>query len=190
MIYGLLLAAGGARRFRNQKLVASYRGKPLIVHAASHLRAGTDVVVAVVGHDAAAVGEALSAVDVRTVENSDWELGLSTSIRRGVEAMPGDAEAIVVAVGDQPGLDPAVIRSVVERWRATGFPIVSASYRGARGHPVLFAASMFGELCALRGDAGARLLIERSGERVSYVEVDADMPPDVDTIEQLAALDD
>ena len=52
-----------------------------------------------------------------------------------------------------------------------------------------FARSVFAELLALQGDAGARLLIERSPKRVSYVEVDAEMPPDVDTIEQLDALD-
>ena len=114
---------------------------------------------------------------------------MSTSIRRGVEAMPDDAEALVVAVGDQPGLDPGVAQSLIARWRQTGLPIVSASYRGARGHPVLFARPVFPELLELQGDAGARLLIERSPERVSYVEVDAEMPPDVDTTEQLAALE-
>jgi molybdenum cofactor cytidylyltransferase len=189
MIVGLLLAAGWARRFKSQKLVASYRGTPLVLHAVRALRSATDAVIAVVGHEATTVRGALAGVDVRVVENSEWELGLASSIRRGVEAVPQGAEAIVVAVGDQPGIDPAVIRAVVERWRETSLPIVSASYRGARGHPVLFARPVFAELLALQGDAGARLLIERSPERVSYVEVDAEMPPDVDTIEQLDALD-
>jgi len=189
MIVGLLLAAGGARRFKSQKLVASYRGTPLVLHAARALRSTTDAVIAVVGHEASAVRGALAGMDVKIVENSEWELGLASSIRRGVEAMPPEVEALVVAVGDQPGLDAAVIRAVVARWRETSLPIVSASYRGARGHPVLFARSVFAELLDLQGDAGARLLIERSPERVSYVEADAEMPPDVDTIEQLDALD-
>jgi len=189
MIVGLLLAAGGARRFKSQKLIAPYRGAPLVVHAAHALRSATDALIAVVGHEASTVSAALRGVDVKIVENSEWELGLASSIRRGVEAMPQEAEALVVAVGDQPGLDPAVTRAVIERWRETSLPIVSASYRGARGHPVLFARSVFAALLELQGDAGARLLIERSPERVSYVEVDAEMPPDVDTIEQLDALD-
>ena len=189
MIVGLLLAAGGARRFKRQKLVATYRGAPLVTHAARALRSATDGVIVVVGHDADTVRSALAGIDARVVENVDWEIGLASSIRRGVEAMPIEAEALVVTVGDQPGLDPPVIRAVIARWRETGSPIVSASYRGARGHPVLFAQSVFPELLELQGDAGARLLIERSPARVSYVEVDAVMPPDVDTIEQLAALD-
>jgi molybdenum cofactor cytidylyltransferase len=189
MIVGLLLAAGGARRFNSQKLIALYRGAPLVRHAAGALREATDAVIAVLGHDAEAVRRALAGVDARIVENSEWLSGLASSIRRGVEAMPADVEALVVAVGDQPGLDPDVVRAVSARWRETGLPIVSASYRGARGHPVLFARSVFVELLELQGDAGARLLIERSPARVSYVEIDGEMPPDVDTIEQLAALD-
>lgn len=189
MIVGLLLAAGGARRFKTQKLVAPHRGVALVEHAAMRLGAATDRVIAVVGHDADAVRGALAGLDVQIVENQEWDRGLSSSIRRGVEAMPDDAEALVIAVGDQPGLDPGVTRSVISRWRETGLPIVSASYRGARGHPVLFARAVFPELLELAGDAGARLLIERSPERVAYVEVDTEMPPDVDTAEQLAALD-
>ena len=87
---------------------------------------------------------------------------MATSIRRGVERCPM-TEAIVVAVGDQPGLDPRRGAVLIARWRRAGLPIVSASYRGGRGHPVLFARPVFAELVELQGDAGARLLIEPSG---------------------------
>ena len=190
MICGVLLAAGGARRFKSQKLIASYRGQPLVRHAATTLRSAADELIVVVGHDGQAVREALAGVDTRVVENGEWESGLATSIRRGVEAASDECDAIVIGVGDQPGLDADIVREVIARWRESGRPIVSASYRGQRGHPVLFAREVFAELLRLQGDAGARLLIERSPERVSYVEVDREMPRDVDTVEQLAALND
>jgi molybdenum cofactor cytidylyltransferase len=189
MIRGILLAAGGARRFRSQKLVAPYRGQPLVRHAATALRAATDGLIVVVGHDGRAVREALAAMDARFVENDTWEMGLSTSIRRGIEAARDDCDAVVVGVGDQPGLEPDDVRRVIARWRESGRPIVSASYHGQRGHPVLFAREVFPALLTLEGDAGARLLIERSAERVSYVEMERDMPPDVDTVEQLNGLE-
>jgi molybdenum cofactor cytidylyltransferase len=135
------------------------------------------------------VTKALDGANARIVANVDWELGLSTSIRCGVSAVDPSCEAIVVGMGDQPQIDPFVVRAVIARWRETGQPIVSASYRGVRGHPVLFARSVFPELVALSGDAGARLLIERTPERVSYVQVDAPAPPDVDTSGELEALE-
>ena len=97
-------------------------------------------------------------------------------------------DAVVIGVGDQPGLDAGMVRRVIDRWRESGRPIVSASYRGQRGHPVLFAREVFPELLRLEGDAGARLLIEQSAERVEYVEMGCEMPADVDTVEQLKRL--
>lgn len=189
MICGVLLAAGGARRFKSQKLVAPFRGVPLVRHAAIALGEATDALIVVVGHQASLVRGALARVDADIVDNPAWESGLSTSVRRGIEATGERCEAVVIGVGDQPGLDSDVIRAVIARWRETAAPIVSATYRGQRGHPVLFARSVFAELLALEGDAGARPLLERSPNRVVYVDVDRPMPPDVDTEEQLAALD-
>jgi molybdenum cofactor cytidylyltransferase len=189
MICGLLLAAGGARRFKSQKLVAPYRGEPLVRHAARRLAESTDRLIVVVGCEAARVAAAIGEVPATVVENAEWERGLSTSIRRGISALPPECEAVVVGVGDQPGLDPAIVRQVVDRRRETGLSIVSARYRGVPGHPVLFARPVFAELARLDGDAGARLLIERSGDRAAYVDVEHAMPPDVDTVEQLQALD-
>jgi molybdenum cofactor cytidylyltransferase len=167
VITGVLLAAGGARRFGSQKLVAPFGDAPVVVHAAEALRAGTDDLIVVVGSEADAVRRALREINAHIVENTDWALGLSTSIRRAVEVISNDCEAIVLAVGDQPQLDPKVVHAVVARWRETKSAIVSASYRGVRAHPVLFARSMFSALRELQGDAGARLLIERSGVAVS-----------------------
>jgi molybdenum cofactor cytidylyltransferase len=188
MIVGVLLAAGGARRFGSQKLVAAYRGAPVVRHAAQALLGATDDLIAVVGNQGDAVRRALGETNARVIENADWPLGLSTSIRCAIDSLGEDADAIVLAVGDQPQLDPAVVRDVIQRWRETGKAIVSASYRGTRAHPVLFARSTFWALRQLQGDAGARLLIERSGDEVAYVEVDAPLPPDVDTPDDLAGL--
>lgn len=189
MIAGLLLAAGGARRFGSQKLVADVRGEPLVRHAARALLASTDAVTVVTGWESAAVRVALAGLDVAAIDNADWALGLATSLRAGITALPAACEAAVVMLGDQPGVEPRVVREVIARWRASGKAIVSASYEGTRAHPVLFARSVFPELLALDGDAGARLLIERSPDRVAYVEVSAPVPRDVDTEDDLRALD-
>ena len=189
MIAGVLLAAGGSRRFGSQKLVSMLGGVPLVRHAATTLARSTDALVIVLGHEAEAVRAALSDVDAVVVENPDWSQGLSSSVKCGVAALPAGVEAIVVALGDQPRIDPLVVRSLIECWRAGGKPIVSARYRGERGHPVLFDRAVFPQLEMLRGDVGARTMFEQSPELVAYVDVDSEVPVDVDTATDLGAVD-
>lgn len=181
MIVGVLLAAGGATRFGSQKLVAPFRGEPLVRRAAGVLLSVTGQAMAVVGNDAEAVRGALEGSGLTVVENADWRDGLSSSLRTAVAAAPKEAEAVIVALGDQPGIDPAVMRSLIEQWRATGQPIVTARYRGVRAPPVLLARDVFDEIAALRGDYGAKQLMDRLPERVAFVDVNADIPHDVDT---------
>jgi molybdenum cofactor cytidylyltransferase len=187
-IAGLLLAAGGARRFGSQKLVAPLGGVPLVRQAAAPLIAVMDATFVVVGHEAAAVRDALTGLPVAFVINHAWSEGLSTSLRAGVAVLPADVDAVVIALGDQPALAAGAFDAVIHEWRATQRPIVVTRYDGTRGHPVLFAREMFGELAALEGDAGARHLVERSAERVAYVDVSSPMPLDVDTSADLARL--
>jgi molybdenum cofactor cytidylyltransferase len=187
VIAGVLLAAGGARRFGSQKLVAPVDGVPLVRHSAAALARSTDTLVIVVGHEGAAVRAALVEVEGSVVENPDWSQGLSSSLRCGIASLAPDVEAIVVALGDQPRIDPLVVRSLIDRWRASGMPIVTARYRGERGHPVLFDRAVFPRLTSLRGDVGARTIFEQSPEQVAYVDVDDVVPVDVDTPQDLAS---
>jgi molybdenum cofactor cytidylyltransferase len=185
MIAGLLLAAGGARRFGSQKLVAPLSGEPLVRRAATTLTQGVDATYVVIGHEAAAVREALAGLPVTMVENPRWSEGLSTSLCRGVSELPATADAVVIMLGDEPHTDVDAIRAVIDCWRADGKPIVVTRYDGTRGHPVLFARSMFEALASARGDAGARDIIERSRAHVAFVDVSSPMPADVDTPEDL-----
>ena len=180
MIVGLLLAAGGARRFGSQKLVATLDGMPLVRHAAQALVQETDELIVVVGSEAEAVTRALTGVDARIVENVDWASGLSSSIRCGVQSAKPEASAIIVALGDEPRVDGSVTRALISTWRETRRPIVVARYAGEIGHPVLFDASMFSELTTLDGDRGARRVIQRSPDRVAYVDMTIAAPLDVD----------
>lgn len=188
MIAGLLLAAGGARRFGSQKLVAQVGGTAIVRHAADALRGGVDELVVVVGSDAPLVREALAGLDAWFVENSEWAAGLSTSLRAGISALRREADAAVVALGDQPGLDPALVDAVVAAWQSSRQVIVATRYGGERGHPVLLARPVFAEVVDIAGDVGARALMDRDPSRVGYVDVQQPSPRDVDTPSDLEAL--
>lgn len=180
MIIGVLLAAGGARRFGSQKLVALLDGVPVVRHAFNALSPATDGVVVVVGSDADAVARALDGTAANIVVNEGWALGLSTSLRCGILAAPPSTEAVIVGLGDEPVVDAHLCRELVRAWRRDKKSIVAARYNGVQDHPVLFDRAMFGELTSLEGDVGAKSVINRSAERVGFVDVSAPQPIDVD----------
>jgi molybdenum cofactor cytidylyltransferase len=189
MIAAIVLAAGASRRFGAQKLLAELHGKPVIRWTVEHVReAGVDDVIVVLGRDRERVRQALEGLDVRFVVNEEYAAGLSASMRTGVQALTADTRAVVIALGDQPTVGCSVVDSLIERYREGGRPIVAPDYRGIRGNPVLFDASLFSELATVRGDFGAREVIVRDPSRVEMVELDCDAPEDVDTEEELEKL--
>jgi molybdenum cofactor cytidylyltransferase len=183
MIAAIVLAAGASTRMGRQKLLLPLaEGRPLIRLSVERVLAGgLDDVVVVLGRDAEAMATALAGLPARTVVNPRFAEGQSTSLRAGLDALRPATEAVVVALGDQPLPDSGLVGDLIAAFREHGRPIVVPRYRDGRGNPVLFAAAVFDELRAVSGDQGGRGVITRDPGRVSEVEVDASMPPDVDT---------
>jgi molybdenum cofactor cytidylyltransferase len=98
------------------------------------------------------------------------------------------AEAVMVLLGDQPGVESAVIDQVAEDWRTKGGRIVLTSYRGRRGHPMIFAREIFDQLRQLSGDKAAWKILDAHPEWVRDVAVDHAFPEDVDTRQDSEAL--
>lgn len=189
MIAALVLAAGRGARFGGEKVVAELHGIALVRHVVDRLRlAGLAPIIVVAGGTSAAVREALFGSDADVVENPRPDDGMSASLRVGVEALPEECDAFLVALGDQPLVDADVVRALTDTWRDSNAAAVVPVYRTGRGNPVLFDATMRRRLRALEGDAGARDLLEAMGDRVVRVPVDADAPRDVDTPDDLQAL--
>ncbi len=183
MIAAVVLAAGMSSRMGRQKLLLPMAGeRPLIRLSVERvLAAGLDDLVVVLGQNAEAVGAALAGLPIRTVVNPLYAEGQSTSLRAGLDALRPETEAVVVALGDQPLPEPALIGRLVAAFRQSGRPIVAPRYRDGRGNPVLFAARLFDELRAVTGDQGGRAVIACDPGRVAELPVDAAMPADIDT---------
>jgi molybdenum cofactor cytidylyltransferase len=187
VIAGIVLAAGASRRFGSQKLLAPVGGVPLVRRSVERLlEASLDDIVVVLGSDAPAVSAALGGLRVRTVTNAAHATGMSSSLRAGVDTLRPATEAALVALADQPGVGAEIVDRLIERYRAEGSPIVAPLYRGGvRGNPVLFDRSLFDELRATTGDEGGRSVVARDRRRVALVEIDLEMPRDVDRPEDL-----
>ena len=190
MIAGLLLASGASRRFGSNKLVAPLSGRAVVRWSAEALADEVDETWVVVPAHDVEIRAALAGLPVRWVENPEAHEGMASSIRAGVAALPADADAVAITLGDQPLIDADVIRRVVAAWRGepTAHGVVVAMYEDGRGHPALFGASLFPALRGLDGDSGARALLASLGDAVTVVDVAGARPSDVDTPEALAEL--
>jgi molybdenum cofactor cytidylyltransferase len=180
-VAAVVLAAGQARRFGAQKLVAPLGATTVIGAVVDAVRAsGVDYVVGVTGPSGGAVRSAVAGT-VTWAENPDPARGMSSSVAAGIAVLPPNVGALLVVLGDQPTVSPGVVRRLIEAWRLGGGPIVAPSYRGVRGNPVLFDRSMFAVRAAREGEGGARDLIASDPSRVALVEVSEAPPMDVDT---------
>jgi CTP:molybdopterin cytidylyltransferase MocA len=187
VIAGVVLAAGGSTRFGSPKQLAQLRGRPLLDRVIDTVRAvpAVDPILVVLGAHAERIRAAVDLEDVEVVVADRWQEGISASLRAGVAAA-GEADAIVVVLGDQPLITPQVIAAVVQRFDGAA-PAARATFDSVPGHPVLIKRSMFAELGCLRGDSGAKELLEAHG--VTTVECghlasghDVDTPADLKAI--------
>jgi molybdenum cofactor cytidylyltransferase len=189
VIAAVVLAAGASRRFGSQKLLADLRGKPVVRWSVERMvESCPDEVIVVVGHEGEAVRAALEGLAVRVITNEGWSEGIGSSLRTGIAALPAEADAAMIALGDEPTVKSADIVALLEAYAASEKRIVVPSYRGEHAHPVIFARQLFPELLAIGGDRGAREVIVSDPSRVLVVDFDALPPRDVDTREQLRSL--
>ncbi|MGC9130290.1 MAG: nucleotidyltransferase family protein [Pyrobaculum sp.] len=177
---GVVLAAGGSTRFGGEKLLANFRGRPLVWWSAEASRgAGLETYLVVNRREVAEAAGPLAGV----IYNPWWRGGLSTSVRAAVAALY-DKPCVVWMLGDMPCVSPSTVRRVAE---ACGSGLAVPVYRGARGNPVASARDVYGLALGLAGDVGLRALL--GAVPVAYVEVeDPGVVIDVDTPEDLEKL--
>jgi CTP:molybdopterin cytidylyltransferase MocA len=185
-VIGVLLAAGGGARFgagAGPKALAEVAGRKMYEWPLAALReGGVDEVVVVVGATEFSVDGAA------VVPCADWAEGIAASLRCGVAwaARERGAEAVVIALADQPLLDGRAVARVLAARDPDAVAAVRATYAGVPNHPTVIEASLFDAVAALRGDEGARSLL-RDARLVPCDGLGA--PDDVDTPADLARVD-
>jgi molybdenum cofactor cytidylyltransferase len=185
-IGGVILAAGGSTRLGEPKQLLESAGETL-VHAAVRAarEGGCEVVCVVTGRAGKEVENAVADLHPLIARNEDWERGMGSSIRVGVNAIQ-PVSAVVLLACDQPAVDGEVIRSLIKLHEQIGRAIVASHYMGTLGIPALFAESCFAELLSLPDERGAKAVIQRDAERVAKFEF-SDGALDLDSPEDLQA---
>ncbi len=193
----VVLAAGQSSRYRAAggveatKLIAEVSGKPIVrrvVEAAWASRARP--VSVVVGYASDLVEAALAGIPATIVVNPDFATGLASSLRAALSALPSDAAATLVLLGDMPHVDSALINRLIDAFEAAPEAWAVAPLQdGRRGNPVLLARPLFDPAMRLEGDEGARRLLAGldAGQIMEIDAAGSDASFDVDTPEDLTA---
>ncbi|MGW0554108.1 nucleotidyltransferase family protein [Streptomyces sp. NPDC002926] len=192
-VAGLLLAAGGGRRLGGRpKALLEHRGRPLVEHAVRALReGGCGPVHVVLGAAADRVRKEADLSGCVLVDNPEWEEGMGSSLRAGLESLATTAaDAALVSLVDQPGIGAAAVARVRAAYHSRD-SLAAAAYRGERGHPVLFGAHRWKDIAASAvGDRGARAYLKAHESSLALIECgDIAEAYDIDTAEDLAHLE-
>ena len=184
---GLVLAAGGSSRLGRPKQTLPYRDSTLLGHVLGCARAcGFDQLVVALGGAADEVRGAVDLSGTTVVENRLYGEGCSSSIAAALEALDPRTGVLVLMLGDQPGVGPTAVRTLLARQGDA--PLAVCRYEDGRGHPFAFRRELFGELAELHGDKAVWKLLDRLGPAVAEVRVPGTVPPDVDTWDDYEAL--
>jgi molybdenum cofactor cytidylyltransferase len=181
----ILLAAGASRRLGQPKQLVHSGGQSLLRRSARAALGACAPVLVVVGHQGERMAEELAGLPVTLVPNPGWEEGMAASIRAGILALPPDAEGALFLVCDQVAVSAAVVGDLLALRRLHPEAVVTCGYGGGRGIPSWFPRARFPELLALRGDRGARSLLEEAGVVVlPFPEgaEDVDLPEDLERL--------
>lgn len=197
----ILLAAGSSSRMGHgrHKLLLPLGNRPVVAHVLeATLASQAFPTVLVLGHQAEQVRFRIDTYtahpSLSIVENPDYRQGMSTSLRAGLqhllqehhsnEPVSSTLDSVLILLADQPLITSSIIDMLITTRKTTGKNIIAPLYKGKRGNPILFAASLFPELIEVTGDEGGRSVIERHKQDMATVEVgDVGTSYDVDTWE-------
>jgi molybdenum cofactor cytidylyltransferase len=187
-LHAIVLAAGASTRFGSAKQLVRVAGRPLLHAAIAHaVEVAGAAVTVVLGAHAAELSPLLTHSQVSVVVNRQWREGIASSIRAGVSRLPSSCTAVLLTLVDQAAVTGEDLKRLVGAWRRQPEYIAAARYGTTTGVPAIFPRSTFSDLQLLRGDVGARSLLQRNPDRLVHVPMER-AAIDIDTPEDLLKL--
>ncbi len=174
---GIILAAGTSTRLGQPKQLLRLKGKYIIERVLdAALNSTLDKIVLVLGDAHQKIlhvlGEKLQHAKLQVEINPHYQKGQSQSLRVGLSKIKDDFAAVMFLLGDQPMLNSATINILLERFWAAGKDVCVPIYRGKRKTPAIFGRRFYTQLMDIKGDMGARKIIQAHPDRVLTVEID------------------
>lgn len=175
---------------KTQKLLLPYRGKTVIETVVQNVRSLVhDNIVVVLGSHHEQIRNKVSTDSITYVMNNNYLEGMHTSVICGFRAVPRDARAVLVLLGDQPHIPAIAARHLTEAWERNNKGIAIPVYKGRRGHPVLLDIRYLQDIENMDPEKGLRSVLSKNEEDI--LEVECNIPEiltDMDTPDDYARL--
>jgi molybdenum cofactor cytidylyltransferase len=174
MISAIILAAGQSRRMGRPKMLLPWGNQTVIGKViTTFLNAGIEHVIVVTGGAGAEMEKILEQYPVRTVHNSDYAAGeMLSSLQRGLRAIPDQAQATLIGLGDQPQVEERSVRLICEAYRENRSELIMPSFQMRRGHPWLVTRHFWEEILRLKPPQTPRDFLNKHTGLIRYVNVD------------------
>jgi molybdenum cofactor cytidylyltransferase len=185
----LILAAGNSSRLGSPKQLIEFEGQTLIERITETALSISEEIVMVLGGNAEHILPKLERFKdvVSIVINPEWQEGMGTSIRLGVEKLAEKSDLILILLSDQPYISKVLLQNMMQIFASSQKPIVSCVYNNTLGVPILFDKSVFPDLLKLNGDKGAKSFLNFYEGKISTIDFPEGIV-DIDTKEDLENL--
>ena len=173
MISAILLAAGESKRMNGEnKLLKKINDKPLISHSVTNiLESSIDELIIVIGHEAKKIKQTIKKnKKIKFVFNNKYKTGMASSIIEGLKNLPLNTKSFFICLGDMPAINKNVYNQLIKEIKNN--EIVVPTYKKKQGNPVLFSSSFKEKIMIIKGDSGAKKILEKNKERIFNFEID------------------
>lgn len=191
MISGVVLAAGMSSRMGRNKLLLPYKGRTIVEEVLVRVsNADLDEIMIITGYEndrIEAVIEKRFGDRIGFIYNEKYELGRAESIKRAVENVSENSDALLFMVGDKPTVKTDLINRALEEFKRKSPSILYVMTPEGRGHPIIFSKKLFGELMDLSGDmVGSELIEKYKNDTIELA--DGKIQVDIDTLDDYEGL--
>ena len=189
-VAAILLAAGTSSRMgRGNKLLLKIADKTVLQWSVENVLASKVTQIFVVaGKDVEEVQSCLSQFGVTVVHNSNYQSGISASLKAGLKMLASSTDGALILLADQPNLQPQTLNCFLELFSDGDKKIIAGQYDPITGNPVLFHREYFNDLLQLHGDVGARSLLKSFPGEIATVEIPPEHSLDIDTPEDFSKM--
>ena len=175
MISAILLAAGQSKRMLGiNKLSKIFKGVPLINHSVKNiLNSNIDELIIVIGFESEVIKKLIPKNDkIKFVFNKDFQEGMSSSIKIGLNRISSKAKFFFICLGDMPMIDEKIYNKIIKDGQ--NYNITAPIYKKKQGNPVFFSITMKSEIMKIKGDFGAKKILETNNKKVFNLNINDD----------------